>query len=1070
MKPVNPFKHSKTPKSRQKSTTKFKRMKQRLQYKSVSVGNGHKEQSPLQSVPPLHDVHPIAFEPAPTVDCPSVEEEIPRVETNVAPKKEKVNLFNRSSPMKVVIGFLIEHFDPVACVLDFGARGKIPVDVQSVVSVMAVPMGSFPVPYKQNIDATNSVLEMMGINNGKQPTLTAVEKHPKCYPAVINTEAIPRLNWARFIIDILIQTANAKGNKNWFKACMPYLMVLYVDSSQTDAVDVPVGGPRICVWTNKLIRRVVDLDTNTDGSFGKLPLKACFKNKPFLFSAEPFVVDMFIKRHAPVSPNDEQMVIYREAVSSVCSVFEDGLAEFVRSFAINSGKESTENLHQAEEDVQNISKQKRRRRVPHVTEGENQKEVLLDHMAGTTEVEVALEIGNVAKSKKRKADDRFIAAARPKKKKKMKGSEISPKEHVVIEDHQENIGTEDHQEEATANLFEEKTPDCQTEHKVGNSELAEDEQQTQSNVQIEEPVEVNKDVSAIAPQETEVSLPHTNMGDALRNLQFYGTGSQSSTKTPPAENPMEGSKGNQVEEGSQGSGQLKTRRKKTDSFSPIGRRPVTRSMSPIKSLVVKQDLCSVSSSPRRLTRFSTAEARANASLNKVSNSPSSAQCHKPIPAVKLDRGMTKELVVELESVKTPTETEHQRKVRELEEHCPSFDLGFSQVEETVPEQKESEQAVAERAVAEQAVAEQTVPEQPVPEQTVAEQAVYEKTVAEQTLPEQDSEVQEVIVISSNEDSGDSLDKIYAAIEMPSSSGKGIVLQNAETSPRTPGSSTPIPQSRRIVKLGPQQKSPFIANAKKPSVPKSDSELYNKVNMYGGRSKDLLNGERIIDYGGFFIYLCDLADSVKPGVWLSNSTCEIALQALSPEMAKQKKFVMPLRIATKLRSAATCLLDRSVKKAFKCSPTHRLDHKDMILFSVLQDLTPDLDVMTGHYYLIVLNLKSGRFEVMDSMRREGDAGLMKDSRTIIGSIKHLWATNYSESKIDISKYKTVHISTPMQDTKYDCGYFLLKFIEEWNGRKMLPFSASDMPALRKLNLNKWVDFHKNTINWEELLFP
>ncbi|KAM0850571.1 hypothetical protein ACQ4PT_052992 [Festuca glaucescens] len=861
MKPVNPFKHSKTPKSRQKSTTKFKRMKQRLQYKSVSAGNGHKEQSPLQSVSPLHDVHPIAFEQAPTVDCPSVEEEIPGVETNVAPKKEKVNLFNRSSPMKVVrvCKGMTQHFDLVACVLDFGERGKIPVDVQSVVSVMAVPMGSFPVPYKQNIDTTSSVLEMMGINNSKQPTLTAVEKQlGRGYPADA--------------------------------ACLRKFIIYLISS-----VFAPTTG---------------------------IYLKACFRNKPFLFSAEPSVVDMFIKRHAPVSPNDEQMVIYREAVSSMCSVFEDGLAEFVRSFAINSGKESTKNIHQAEEDVQNISKQKCRRRVPHVTEGGNQKEVLLDHMAGTTEVEVAPEIGNVAKSKKRKADDRFIAAARPKKK-KMKGSEISPEEHVVIEDHQENIGTEDRQEEATANLFEEKAPDCQTEHKVGNSELAEDEQQTQSNVQIEEPVEVNKDVSAIAPQETEVSLPQTNMGDALRNLQFYGTGSQSSTETPPAENPMEGSKGNQEEEGSQGSGQLKTRRKKTDSSSPIGRRPVTRSMSPIKSLVVKQDLCSGSSSPRRLTRFATAEARANASLNKVSNSPSSAQCHKPIPAVKLDRGMTKELAVELESVKTPTETEHQRKVRELAEHCPSFDLGFSQVEETVPEQKESEQAVAERAVAEQAVPEQTVPEQPVPEQTVAEQAVYEKIVAEQTLPEQDSEVQEVIVISSNEDSGDSLDKIYAAIEMPSSSGKGIVLQNAETSPRTP---------------------------------------------------------------------------------------------------------------------------------------------------VLQDLTPDMDVMTGHYYLIVLNLKSGRFEVMDSMRREGDAGLMKDSRTIIGSIKHLWATNYSESKIDISKYKTVHISTPMQDTKYDCGYFLLKFIEEWNGRKMLPFSASDMPALRKLNLKKWVDFHKNTINWEELLFP
>jgi hypothetical protein len=44
-------------------------------------------------------------------------------------------------------------------------------------------------------------------------------------------------------------------------------------------------------------------------------------------------------------------------------------------------------------------------------------------------------------------------------------------------------------------------------------------------------------------------------------------------------------------------------------------------------------------------------------------------------------------------------------------------------------------------------------------------------------------------------------------------------------------------------------------------------------------------------------------------------------------------------------------------------------------------------MTGHYYLIVLNLKAGRFEVMDSMRKEGDKLLMQDARNIIVSIKH-----------------------------------------------------------------------------------
>jgi hypothetical protein len=86
-----------------------------------------------------------------------------------------------------------------------------------------------------------------------------------------------------------------------------------------------------------------------------------------------------------------------------------------------------------------------------------------------------------------------------------------------------------------------------------------------------------------------------------------------------------------------------------------------------------------------------------------------------------------------------------------------------------------------------------------------------------------------------------------------------------------------------------------------------------------------------------------------------------------------------------------------------------------MFSVLQDLTPNAKEMTGHYYLLVLNLKAGRFEVIDLMRKEGNRGLMEDVRAIVGSIKYLWAKNYEQSKINKSKWKTVHITTPMQST-------------------------------------------------------
>jgi hypothetical protein len=87
----------------------------------------------------------------------------------------------------------------------------------------------------------------------------------------------------------------------------------------------------------------------------------------------------------------------------------------------------------------------------------------------------------------------------------------------------------------------------------------------------------------------------------------------------------------------------------------------------------------------------------------------------------------------------------------------------------------------------------------------------------------------------------------------------------------------------------------------------------------------------------------------------------------------------------------------------------------VMFSVLQDLSPGSKTFTGHYYLIVLNLKAERFEIMDSLRAEGNKGLMNDARQIIGAIKHMWSLNYSQSKIKIQNYATKHIPTAMQKT-------------------------------------------------------
>nr|CAB3446501.1 unnamed protein product [Digitaria exilis] len=52
--------------------------------------------------------------------------------------------------------------------------------------------------------------------------------------------------------------------------------LLYADSLMVDNLEVPSTKPRIAAWSRKLLNQVIKLDTNTDGSFGKL--KVCKQN------------------------------------------------------------------------------------------------------------------------------------------------------------------------------------------------------------------------------------------------------------------------------------------------------------------------------------------------------------------------------------------------------------------------------------------------------------------------------------------------------------------------------------------------------------------------------------------------------------------------------------------------------------------------------------------------------------------------------------------------------------------------------------------------------------------------
>jgi Ulp1 family protease len=85
----------------------------------------------------------------------------------------------------------------------------------------------------------------------------------------------------------------------------------------------------------------------------------------------------------------------------------------------------------------------------------------------------------------------------------------------------------------------------------------------------------------------------------------------------------------------------------------------------------------------------------------------------------------------------------------------------------------------------------------------------------------------------------------------------------------------------------------------------------------------------------------------------------------------------------------------------------------VMFPVLQVMkTKDLG-SCGHYFLLVLNIRNQRFEVIDSMRSLEDANLKTCCDQLTEAIKQLWSQYHSESEVVIQNYKIVSINAPTQ---------------------------------------------------------
>uniref|UniRef100_A0A0E0AMB3 Ubiquitin-like protease family profile domain-containing protein n=1 Tax=Oryza glumipatula TaxID=40148 RepID=A0A0E0AMB3_9ORYZ len=196
-------------------------------------------------------------------------------------------------------------------------------------------------------------------------------------------------------------------------------------------------------------------------------------------------------------------------------------------------------------------------------------------------------------------------------------------------------------------------------------------------------------------------------------------------------------------------------------------------------------------------------------------------------------------------------------------------------------------------------------------------------------------------------------------------------------------------------------------------------------------------------------------SFKHGAELSNFVLSVFCRYLFKQYhpSKSKKHYFLSSIGDELLKHHSTTDFKNVKKCFDGAGYARPVHTcDMLFFPILHQ---------KHWFLFIADLKDKNFVFVDSLFDEDHEYQVNASSRLIENFRTVWNKFVPNHPINFQQFKTIYPPRPKQTNRVNCGIFMLKCMELWAPRILLPnmFSQKDIPNIRIQYVNQ-LFFHPN----------